>query len=194
MKKQLGWACQLDRTESLAMSREGKQCQPGWWSLGYGNSLLALWLCGSIGGGFRQGTMACLSVWEKTVPQLSPWWQILHFLSVCHWCLSSCYASAFSSERANLSKTVCGFFKGNCLGLQTFLPLTLSQLAFAARSYIDLSSWHWNLGLEGLGQAGTPRSEISFPNFYPPHVDVGPTCSSSLLSLPVWMDVVSLIL
>ena len=44
---------------------------------------------GFVGGGFRKGTKACLFVWEKTVPQLSPWWQTLHFLPVSHWCLSS---------------------------------------------------------------------------------------------------------
>ena len=34
----------------------------------------ACWLCDSVGGGFRKETMAsaCLSVWEKAVPQLSP--------------------------------------------------------------------------------------------------------------------------
>ena len=32
------------------------------------------WLSGSVLGGFRKGTMAfaCLSVWEKAVPQLLP--------------------------------------------------------------------------------------------------------------------------
>ena len=34
---------------------------------------------------------------------------------------------------------------------------------------------------------------ISLLNFYPPHVDVGPACSTSVSLLPVWMDVVSLI-
>ena len=36
--------------------------------------------------------------------------------------------------------------------------------------------------------------EISLLNFYPPHVDVGPACSASAPLLPVWMNVVSLIL
>ena len=32
------------------------------------------WLCGSVGGGLRKGTMssAPLSVWDKAVPQLPP--------------------------------------------------------------------------------------------------------------------------
>ena len=53
----------------------------------------------------------------------------------------------WSSEGASLNKSVCGFFKGNCLGFQKFLPLTQSLLVFAARSYGDLSSWYWNPGL-----------------------------------------------
>ena len=48
------------------------------------------------------------------------------------------------SEGLNLSKSLCGFFKGNCLGLQNFLLPTQSLLFFAAKSYGDLSSWHWN--------------------------------------------------
>ena len=60
----------------------------------------------------------------------------------------------------------------------------------------------WGLYLPGTGprEGGTGvgvglfAPEISLPNFYPPHVDVGPACSMSLPFLPVWMDVVSLIL
>ena len=56
----------------------------------------------------------------------------------------------WSSEGVNLSEFMCGFFKRNCMGLQKFLPLTQSLLVFAARSYGDLSSWHWIPGLGGL--------------------------------------------
>ena len=35
--------------------------------------------------------------------------------------------------------------------------------------------------------------ETSLPNFYPPHVGVGPACLVFAPLLPVWMDVVSLI-
>ena len=41
---------------------------------------------------------------------------------------------------------------------------------------------------------GLLAPEISLLNFYLSHVHVGPACSASLLLLPVWMDVVSLIL
>ena len=101
----------------------------------------------------------------------------------------------WSSERVNLSKSMCGFFKGNCLGLQNFLLLTQSPLVFAARSYGDLSSWHWNHGLGRAGMGlGLLAPGISLLNIYPPHMNVGPAHLTSLHHLPVWMDVVSLIL
>ena len=48
----------------------------------------------------------------------------------------------------------------------------------------------WEPGV-GLGLL-TP--EVSLSNFYLPHVDVGPAHSVSISFLPVWMDVVSLVL
>ena len=45
----------------------------------------------------------------------------------------------------------------------------------------------------GMG-LGLLAPKMSLPNFYPPHVDVEPACSMSLPLLPVWMDVLSLIL
>ena len=42
---------------------------------------------------------ACLSVWEKTVPQLLPWCQTHQFLPVRHWCLSNCYPSAGTQSK-----------------------------------------------------------------------------------------------
>ena len=52
--------------------------------------------------------------------------------------------------RVSLGKSVCGFFKMSCWGLQKFLPLTQSLLVFAARSYGDFPSLHWNPGLSSL--------------------------------------------
>ena len=53
-------------------------------------------LCGYVRGGFRNGTVASarLSVWKRVFPQLLPWCQTPQFISVCHWCLSSCCPSA----------------------------------------------------------------------------------------------------
>ena len=101
----------------------------------------------------------------------------------------------WSSEGVSLSKSLYGFFKRNCLGLQKFLPLTQSLLVFVARSFGDLPFWHWNPGL-GL-VLFAPK--ISFSSFYPQHscrislshVSTPPSTSPCLL--PVWMDVVSLI-
>ena len=56
----------------------------------------------------------------------------------------------WSSEGVSLNKFLCGFVKGNCLGLHPFLLPTQPLLVFAARSYGDISSWHWNPWLEGL--------------------------------------------
>ena len=56
----------------------------------------------------------------------------------------------WSSEGVSLSKSMCGFFKGNCMELQKSLPLTQCPMVFAARSCGYLSSWHWNSGLGGL--------------------------------------------
>ena len=63
-------------------------------------------------------------------------------LKLLPWC--------WSSEGANLSKSLCESFKRTCLGFQKFLPPTQSALTFTARSCGDLSSWHWDPGLEGL--------------------------------------------
>ena len=94
----------------------------------------------------------------------------------------------------NLSKSVCGFFKGNCLGLQKFLPTDSIPADFYSQKL-------WELNLPGTGNLGwgpdvglgllTPK--ILLPNFYLPHVDVGPACSTFPPLLTVWMDVVSLI-
>ena len=44
------------------------------------------WLHGSMRGGFKKGTVASahLSVWEKAIHQLLPWFQTLQFLPLCH--------------------------------------------------------------------------------------------------------------
>ena len=53
-----------------------------------------------------------------------------------------------------------------------------------------LKPWTENPGM-GLGIL-TPK--IFLLNFYPPHVDVGPAQSMTAPLLPIWIDVVSLIL
>ena len=117
---------------------------------------LACQLSASLRIEFRKWTIAsaCLSVWQKAVLEVSPWCQTLQFLPACHWCLSNFCPSAdlvsLPSDLVSLSKSVCGFFKRNCLGLQKFLLPTQSPLVSAARSCEDLSSWHWTPGLGGL--------------------------------------------
>ena len=99
----------------------------------------------------------------------------------------------WSSERMSLNKFVCGFFKGNYLGLQKFLTLTQSLLVFAVRSYgvlfLTLEPW---AGRHGMG-LGLFTLNLFLLNSYPPCMHVRPDLSMSLPLLPVWIDMVSLI-
>ena len=93
----------------------------------------------------------------------------------------------------SLGKFVCGFFKRNCLGLQKFLPRTHSCWVLQPEvmgTYLSgTGTLCRGLGV-GLGLL-TPR--IFLPNFYQPHVYVGPAHSESPPFLLAWMDVVFLI-
>ena len=65
----------------------------------------------------------------------------------------------WSSEGLSLGKSVFGFFERNCLELQKFFLLPQFPLVFAARSYGNLSSWHWNLGW------GWDSSLLTYPSW-----------------------------
>ena len=132
----------------------GKQCQPGWWSLRYGNWLLALCICGH-----RKQTIssAHLSVWEKAVPHShldARHFTFFLYSMVPFKLLPQCW----SSEGVSLIKSICGFFQRTCLGLQKFLPLTQSLLVFVARSYGGLSSGTGTLVQAACCGTGTPCS------------------------------------
>ena len=161
-----------------------------WWSLRYGTHLLPLRLCVRRA---QKNSDFCVPfcLGENCPPApllmsdllLPPCVSLVPFKVLPQW---------WSSEGVSLNEAVCGFFKRNCLGLQQFLPPTQSPLVFAARNYGDLYSWHWDSGLVGPGfRLGLLAFEILLPNFYPPHLDVGPAHSTSLPLLPVLMDVVS---
>ena len=112
----------------------------------------ACWLCGCWGRAQRRDNGFCLPFCLREscppAPTLMPDTSVPPCMSLApfkllHWC--------WSSEGVSLNKSVCGFFKGNCLRLQKSLPLTQSLLVLAARSYGDLLySWHWNPGLGSL--------------------------------------------
>ena len=86
---------------------------------------------------------------------------------------------------------------GLCVGF-------LRRTAWCSRSFFHWLTPCWFLqpemgtyptGTGTLGwRAGLLTPVISLPNFYPPHVGVGPALSTSASLLSVWMDVVSLIL
>ena len=68
----------------------------------------------------------------------------------------------------------CGPFKWTLLKIWHFLLPPKPLLVFTARSYVDLSSWHWNPGLCSVTWAGIACSQGNPPEFYPPHVSLGP--------------------
>ena len=149
------------------------------------------WLCGSLvllGEGSEKGLCPPFCVpFIALMPDtsVSPCMPLLPFNLLCQ---------CWSSQGLNLSKSVCGSFKRNCLGLKKFLPPTQSLLGFAARSYGDLLPGTGTLGWCLSMELRLLTPEISLPNFYPSHLNAGTACSTSSLLLPVWMDVVSLIL
>ena len=91
----------------------------------------------------------------------------------------------------SLSKSMCGLFKRNCLGLKSFFhrlhpgwflqPEVMGFICLALEPYA---------GQPGVG-LGLLATKISLPNFYPSHMDVGLAHSVSLSLLPVWIDMVS---
>ena len=57
------------------------------------------------------------------------------------------------------------YFKRNCLEFQNFIPPIQSLLVFVARSYEDLSSWHWKPRQGSWCGFGTPHSQDIPPEF-----------------------------
>ena len=56
--------------------------------------------------------------------------------------------------------------------------------------FLALEPWAVGPGVE----LGLLTPDIPLLNFYPPHMGEGPACSAPVPLLPVWMDMVSLIL
>ena len=168
MEKHLGWAHKLGGVESLGISK----CRSNRVSQfdGVSDMAPAYWLCG---GRFSEVTMAYACLMSNTSAFLCIPLVPFKLLS---W--------GWSSEGVSLRK---------CLGLQQFLPPTLSPPVFAARSCGDLPSWPCNPGLGAWYVAGTPRSRDIPPNFYPQHVGEGPAGLAFAPLLLVWMDMVPLI-
>ena len=88
---------------------------------------------------------------------------------------------------------MCGFFKVTAWGSRSFSPDSIPA-GFCSQKlwgfiFLALETW---AGVSGVG-LGLLAPKISPLNFCPPHIDVVQARSASLLLLPVWMDVVSLI-
>ena len=162
-----------------------------------GTSMPALWLCWGRVQRRDNGLCPLVSLEESSPPALT----LMPDTSVplCMPLLPfKLLPQCWSSEGVNMSKSMCGFSKRSCFGLQGFLPLTQSPLFF-----FFLQPEIMGIYLPGTGTwAGGPHMglgllspEISLPNFYPhTYVALGPASSLSLPLLPVCIDVVSLIL
>ena len=151
-------------------------------------NLMALWLCGDRAQKGDSCLCLPLSLGESCplAPALIPHTSVSPCMPLVPFKLLLWF---WSSRGVSLYKSICGFFKGNYLGLQKFLsPSWFLQAGVIGTSLPDTRALGWGAWL-GLGLL-TP--EISFPNFYPTHMYVGPACSTSVPLLPVWMDVVSL--
>ena len=88
--------------------------------------------------------------------------------------MSSLRGTSWNTEVSSTDSVPAGFYSQTSWGL----------------IFLALEPW---AGGPGVG-LGVITAEIALLNFYLPHVDVGPAHSVSGPLLPVWMDVVSLIL
>ena len=94
--------------------------------------------------------------------------------------------------RGSESKSMCGFFKRNCLGIQKFLPPTQNYVGFFSQKvwwliFLALEPW---VGGPDI-RRGLLAPKIYLLNFFPPYSDLGPAPSAFPSLLLVWMDVVT---
>ena len=116
-------------------------------------------------------------VQEEAVPQHSPWCQTLQFLPICHWCPSSCCPGAGAQRKWDWvsPKSILGPLRGHTWEPHRFFhcpnPTNFYSQKLWGLIFLTLELWaRWSgVGLRSLT-----------PNFYPPHVSVGPACSMSL--------------
>ena len=136
-------------------------------------------LCGSVWGRVHKGNKSVawpLEFCPEAVPWHSPWWQTLQFLPICHWCPFSCCPSAGSQREwvCVSPKSVVGPLRGDL---------------WQSHSFFCHPKTHWFLQLEVMGTylpgtgtlswvvwcgAGIPHLWGLPPNFYPPHMGMGP--------------------
>ena len=123
-------------------------------------------LCGSVGEGFRKGQWPLRDFLSGRKLSLGSCIDARHFSS-------SLYATGafqlqlqyWRSEGVSLSKSVCWFFKRNCLVLQKFLPLTQSLLDFTARIMGTYLPGTGTLDWVVWCRTGTPWSSDILPKF-----------------------------
>ena len=129
---------------------------------------------------FCPGGSCLLALALMSLTSLTPCMPLVPF-QLLPWCWS------LEGMSLRTSKVLCGSFKRSVLRLPLFLLPPQPTMVFTARSYGDLPSWCWSSGLRGLVWGWTPHSRGIPPNFYLPHVDVGPPIPH--LSLPFHLSV-----
>ena len=120
-------------------------------------------------GGLRKGTI--VSAWPAFA--LMPDISVSPYIPlVCFQLLPQCW----SLERVSLSKSWvhCRHFKRRLLRILQFLPPSQPSLVFTARMYGTYLPGPGTLGCVVWFGAVIPRSWGIPPNFYLPHVNVGP--------------------
>ena len=148
----------------------------------------------SVWGGLSKGTVASASnfFWEKAVLQLLPWFQILQALPGLPLVPFKLLPLCWTSEGMSLSKSVHGFFKRHCFGVQQFLshlgsfPTGFYSQKLWALILLELELWAGGVPIVGLGPVA--------PRYPSPFLSTTGGCGTSLLhvsSLPTSLDVVS---
>ena len=149
----------------------------------------ACWLCDSVRGRLRKGTMgsANTSALEKAVSQLLPWCWTIQFLSICLCCLPIyCHTSGAQREwvRVNLFMNP---LRGMALDSSSFcFPLPQFLLTLRSEVVDTYLSWTGTLGW-GSCWSWDPSLLRYLFQFYWSHISVRPTHSTSLPHLPASM-------
>ena len=135
-----------------------------------------------------------MALWREVYEKDSGFCQTIQFLPVCHWYFFKLLPQCWSSEGVSFCIPCVGSFRGTAWDSRSLFHQFNSHWFCSQKLWglilLALEPW---AGRPGVG-LGLLAPEIPLLNYYPPDVDVGPACCTTLPFLPLWMDVVSLIL
>ena len=119
-------------------------------------------------GGYREETMLLPGLWNfawvEAISQHLSYCQSFQFLPI--WPSSCCPGAESHSGWVCMSpKLIVGPLRGVSWESHSFFCHPQPPLIFTARSYGDLSSWHWNPGLDGLVSGWDPLLP-SYPSWF----------------------------